>query len=60
MISTGNIYATLTPIAIFFVLAEVLLCWYYKKNLISFQEVIANFGTALGNQTVNVLVAAGV
>jgi sterol desaturase/sphingolipid hydroxylase (fatty acid hydroxylase superfamily) len=58
--SIGNIYATLTPVAIVFILIEVLLCWYYKKDLISFEEFIANFGTALGNQTVNVLVAAGV
>lgn len=56
----GNIYATLTPIAIVFVILEIILCWYYKKDLISFEELIANFGTALGNQTVNVLVAAGV
>ena len=58
--SIGNIYATLTPVAIVFILIEVGLCWYYKKDLISFEEFIANFGTALGNQTVNVLIAAGV
>ncbi len=56
----GNIYATLTPVAIIFIFVEVALCWYYKKELISFEEFIANFGTALGNQTVNVLVAVGV
>ena len=56
----GNIYATLTPVAIIFIFVEVALCWYYKKYLISFEEFIANFGTALGNQTVNVLVAVGV
>ena len=37
-----------------------LFCWYYKKDYISFNEAIANFGTALGNQTMNVLVAVGV
>jgi alkylglycerol monooxygenase len=58
--SLGNIYATLTPVAIVFILIEIGLCWYYKKDLISFEEFIGNFGTALGNQTVNVLVAAGV
>jgi alkylglycerol monooxygenase len=57
---TTNIYALLTPIAIGFVILEIGLCWYYKKRYISFQEAVANFGTALGNQTVNVLVAAGV
>lgn len=55
-----NIYALLTPIALGFVLIEIGLCWYYKKRYISFQEAVANFGTALGNQTMNVLVAAGV
>lgn len=55
-----NIYTYLTPIALFFVLLEVGLCIVYRRNYISFPEAIANFGTALGNQTVNVLVAAGV
>ena len=55
-----NIYAFLTPIALFFVLLEVGLCAVYKRDYISFPEAVANFGTALGNQTVNVLVAAGV
>jgi alkylglycerol monooxygenase len=60
MNNLGNIYALLTPVAILFIILEVVLCWYYKKDHISFEEFIANFGTALGNQTVNVLVAAGV
>lgn len=55
-----NIYALLTPLALGFIVVEMVLCWYYRKHLISFQEAVANFGTALGNQTVNVLVAAGV
>jgi alkylglycerol monooxygenase len=55
-----NIYALLTPIALGFILLEMALCWYYKKKYISFQEAVANFATALGNQTMNVLVAAGV
>jgi len=57
---TSNIYALLTPIALGFILLEILVCWYYKKKYITFQEAVANFGTALGNQTMNVLVAAGV
>lgn len=60
LFSTQNIYAFLTPIALFFILLEIGLCLFYKKNYISFSEAIANFGTALGNQTTNVLVAAGV
>lgn len=55
-----NIYALLTPLALGFIILEILVCWYYKKNHITFQEAVANFGTALGNQTMNVLVAAGV
>lgn len=55
-----NIYTYLTPIALIFILLEIGLCWIYKRQYISFSESVANFGTALGNQTVNVLVAAGV
>jgi alkylglycerol monooxygenase len=55
-----NIYALITPFALGFMLLEIGLAWYYKRNLITFQESLANFGTALGNQTTNVLVAAGV
>jgi sterol desaturase/sphingolipid hydroxylase (fatty acid hydroxylase superfamily) len=57
---TSNIYALLTPIAMGFIALELLVCWYYRKSFITFQEAVANFGTALGNQTMNVLVAAGV
>ena len=57
---TSNIYAIISPIAIGFILLEMIICWYYKKKYITFQEAVANFGTALGNQTMNVLVAAGV
>jgi len=56
----SNIYALLTPIALGFIILEMIFCWYYKKRYITFQEAVANFGTALGNQTMNVLVAAGV
>jgi alkylglycerol monooxygenase len=55
-----NIYAIITPFALGFMLLEIGLCWYYKRDLITFQEALANFGTALGNQTMNVLVATGV
>lgn len=55
-----NVYIYLTPIAVFFILLEVALCRIYKKDLISFPEAIANFGTALANQTTNVLVMIGV
>jgi len=57
---TSNIYAFIAPLAIAFIVLEMAICLYYKKNYIRFQEAVANFGTALGNQTMNVLVAAGV
>lgn len=55
-----NVYTYLTPIALFFIAVEVILCFALKRKYVSFPESVANFGTALGNQTVNVLVAAGV
>lgn len=55
-----NVYFYLTPVALLFIGLEIALCFVYKRNYISFAESIANFGTALGNQTTNVLVAAGV
>jgi alkylglycerol monooxygenase len=55
-----NVYFYLTPIALLFIGLEIALCFVYRRNYISFAESIANFGTALGNQTTNVLVAAGV
>jgi len=56
----ANVYTYITPIAIGFILLEVFFCWFYRKNYISFGEAVANFGTTLGNQTVNVLVAVAV
>jgi sterol desaturase/sphingolipid hydroxylase (fatty acid hydroxylase superfamily) len=55
-----NVYFYLTPVALFFIGLEIALCFIYRRNYVSFAEAIANFGTALGNQTTNVLVAAGV
>jgi alkylglycerol monooxygenase len=56
----GNVYAWITPLALFFVVLEVAVEGYYKRGHITFQEAIANFGTAIANQTMNVLVAVGV
>jgi alkylglycerol monooxygenase len=60
LLAETNIYALITPFALGFMALEIGLAWYYRRDLIRFQEAIANFGTALGNQTTNVLVAAGV
>jgi alkylglycerol monooxygenase len=56
----GNVYAWITPVVLCFVLLEVAVEAYYKRGHIRFQEAIANFGTAIANQTTNVLVAVGV
>ncbi len=53
----GNVYAWITPVVLCFVLLEVAFEGYFKRGHISFQEAIANFGTAIANQTTNVLVA---
>ena len=56
----GNVYAWITPLVLCFVLLEVAVEAYYQRGHIRFQEAIANFGTAIANQTTNVLVAVGV
>ena len=53
-----NIYAVLTPIAISLVIFEMLYCWLAKKNYYSFQDAVSSFATAIGNQIVNLAVAA--
>ena len=44
-----NVYVYLTPLALIFIALEMFFSWYYRKGYISFQEAVANFGTALGN-----------
>lgn len=55
-----NVYVYIVPLAIFFIALEIAATLILKKDLISFPEAIANFGTALANQTTNVLVMLGV
>jgi alkylglycerol monooxygenase len=55
-----NVYLYITPIALIFILLEIGACLVFKRQLITFSEAIANFGTQLGNQTTNVLVMVGV
>jgi sterol desaturase/sphingolipid hydroxylase (fatty acid hydroxylase superfamily) len=55
-----NVYFYITPIALIFILLEIAACFVFKRNLITFSEAVANFGTQLGNQTTNVLVMVGV
>lgn len=53
-----NIYSLITPFAIIMLLMEMAYSAIAGRKLFNFQESIANFGTALGNQTSNLLVAA--
>lgn len=55
-----NVYTYLAPLTVALILAELVYLGFSRKRLISFQEAIANLGTALGNQTMNVLIAASV
>jgi alkylglycerol monooxygenase len=55
-----NVYLYLTPIALVFIVAEVFFSWYLKRGYITFTEAMANFGTALTNQTTNVLLLTAV
>ena len=52
-----NPYAFVTPIAILLLIIEISYNFFAKKGYYSFQEGVANLGTAIGNQTVNLLVA---
>ena len=55
-----NVYTYLAPLTLLLIASELIYLAVTKRKLLSFQEAIANLGTALGNQTVNVLVAASV
>ncbi len=53
-----NIWALLTPIALGLLIFELIYSLVARRGVYSFQETIANMGTAIGNQTMNLLVAA--
>lgn len=55
-----NVYAFLTPVVLVFILLEIVACWIFKKKYITFSESVASFGTQMGNQTTNVLMAVSV
>lgn len=55
-----NVYTYLAPLTLLLIASELIYLGVTRKKLLSFQEAIANLGTGLGNQTMNVLVAAGV
>ncbi len=55
-----NIYTYLAGLSLLLIAVELIYLAATRRRLLTFQEAIANLGTALGNQTVNLLVAAGV
>ena len=55
-----NVYTYLAPLTLLLIAPELIYLGVTKRKLLSFQEAISNLGTALGNQTMNVLVAASV
>src|SRR5260221_10425207 len=55
-----NVYTYLAPLTLLLIASELIYLAATRKKLLTFQEAIANLGTALGNQTMNVLIAAGV
>jgi hypothetical protein len=55
-----NIYSLLTPLAVGLIILELIYCGLARKDYFTFQESIANFCTAMGNQSTNVLVAVAV
>lgn len=52
-----NVYSWITPIVVVLILMEIAYCYFQKKDYIRFQDAIANLGTGIGNQCVNLAVA---
>ena len=51
-----NVYAYITPIVLLLLIAEILVSLIGKKRLYTFQDTVANIGTGIGNQCVNLAV----
>jgi alkylglycerol monooxygenase len=51
-----NVYAYITPIVLLLLFAEILVSLIGKKKLYTFQDTVANIGTGIGNQCVNLAV----
>jgi alkylglycerol monooxygenase len=52
-----NVYAFITPIVVLLLLLEIIVSVRGKKGLYNFQDTIANLGTGIGNQCINLAVA---
>lgn len=51
-----NVYAYITPIVLLLLVAEIIVSLVGKKGLYTFQDTVANIGTGIGNQCVNLAV----
>jgi alkylglycerol monooxygenase len=51
-----NVYAYITPIVLLLLITEILVSVLGKKRLYTFQDTVANIGTGIGNQCVNLAV----
>ena len=51
-----NVYAYITPIVLFLLITEIVVSLIGKKGLYTFQDTVANIGTGIGNQCVNLAV----
>ena len=52
-----NVYAFITPIVVLLLIFEIVYSAVARKGVYSFQDTIANLGTGIGNQCVNLAVA---
>lgn len=52
-----NVYAFITPIVVLLLLLEIIISVRSKKGVYNFQDTIANLGTGIGNQCINLAVA---
>lgn len=52
-----NVYAFITPAVLILLIAEIVFSLRSKRQLYSFQDTIANVGTGIGNQCINLAVA---
>jgi len=52
-----NVYAFITPIVVLLLLLEIIISMRSKKGVYHFQDTIANLGTGIGNQCINLAVA---
>ncbi|MEZ4789656.1 MAG: sterol desaturase family protein [Flavobacteriales bacterium] len=52
-----NVYAFITPIVVLLLLLEIIVSIRDRKGVYDFQDTIANLGTGIGNQCINLAVA---